>query len=100
MLNCFRGQAYIASLHIVFDVMAKGWPIVFLGYKLTYFFDIEVVCQQIVVIPTNKLCPDDFRDLREALMLPNPIDVVPALLAKLLVSTQLSGLLVFILKLR
>ena len=32
-------------------------------------------------------------------MVQNPIDVVPALLAKLLVGPQLPGLLVFILKL-
>ena len=45
-------------------------------------------------MPTNKLCPDDFRDVGEALVVQNPIDVVPALLAELLVSPQLPGLLV------
>ena len=58
--------------------MAKRWPIVFLGYELTCFFDTEVVCQQIVVMPTNKLCPDNFRNVREALVVQNPIDVIPA----------------------
>ena len=50
-------------------------------------------------MPTNKLYPDDFRDVGKALVVQNPIDVVPALLAKLLVGLQLSGLLIFILKL-
>ena len=43
---------------------------------------------------TNKLCPDDFWDVREALVVQNPIDVVLALLAKLLVGPQLPDLLV------
>ena len=45
-------------------------------------------------MPTNKVCPNDFRDVREALVVQNPIDVVPALLAKLLVGPQFSGLFV------
>ena len=94
MSDCFRGQAYIASLHIVLDVTAERWPVVFSGYKLTCFLDTEMACQRIVVMPTNKLCPDDFRDVGEALVVQNPIDVVPALLAELLVGPQLPGLLV------
>ena len=74
--------------------MAKRWPIVFSGYELTCFLNTEVACQRIVVMPTNKLCPDDFRDVGEALVVQNPIDVVPALLAELLVGPQLPGLLV------
>ena len=61
--------------------MAKRWPIVFPGYELTCFFDTEVAYQQIVVMPTNKLCPNDFRDVGEALVVQNPIDVVQVLLA-------------------
>ena len=79
--------------------MAKRWLIVLLAYELTCFFDTEVACQQIVVMPISKLYPDDFRNVREALVVQNPINVVPALLAKLLVVPQLPGLLVFILKL-
>ena len=94
MSDCFRGQAYIASLHIVLDVTAERWPVVFSGYELTCFLDTEVACQRIVVMSTNKLCPDDFRDVREAQVVQNPIDVVLALLAELLVGLQLPGLLV------
>ena len=75
--------------------MTKRWPIVLSGYKLTCFFDTKVACQWIVVMLTNKLCLDDFRDVEEALVVQNPIDVVPALLAELLVGPQLSGLFVF-----
>ena len=78
--------------------MAKRWPIVFLGYELTCFLDTKMVCQRIVVMPTNKLCPDDFRDVGEALVVQHAVDVVPALLAELLVGLlvgpQLSSLLV------
>ena len=98
MSDCFRGQAYVASLYIVLDVTAERWPVVFSGYELTCFLDTEMACQRIVVMPTNKLCPDDFRDVGEALVVQNPIDVVPALLAELLVGLlvgpQLSDLLV------
>ena len=48
--------------------MAKRWPIVLLGYELTCFFDTEVACQRIVVMYTNKVYPDDFQDIREALV--------------------------------
>ena len=74
--------------------MAKRWPIIFSGYELTCFFDTKVACQRIVVMPTNKLCPEDFRDVGEAPVMQNPIDVVSALLAELLVGPQLPGLLV------
>ena len=94
MPDCFRGQAYIASPYIVLDVTAERLPVVFLGYELMCFLDIKVACQRIVVMPTNKLCPDDFRDVREALVVQHAVDVVPALLAELLVGPQLSSLLV------
>ena len=48
--------------------MVKRWPIVFPGYELMYFLDTEVVCQRIVIMPTNKLYSDDFRDVKEALV--------------------------------
>ena len=99
MSDCFRGQTYIASPYIIFDVTAERWLVVFLDYELTCCLDTEVVCQRIVVMPTNKLCPDNFRNIGEALVVQNSINVVPALLAELLVSSQLPSLLVFILKL-
>ena len=78
--------------------MANRWPIVFPGYELTCFLNTKVACQRIVVMPINKLCPDDFRDRKEALVVQDAVDVVPALLAKLLVGLlvgpQLLGLLV------
>ena len=58
--------------------MAKRWSIVFPGYELTCFFNTEVACQQIVVIPTNKLYPDDFRDVKEALVVQHAINIVLA----------------------
>ena len=68
MLDCFQDQVYIASFYIFFDVMAKHWPVVFLGYELMYFFDTKVTCKQIIVMPTNKLCLDDFRDIKGAMV--------------------------------
>ena len=78
--------------------MAKHWPIVFPGYELTSFLNTEVICQRIVVMPTNKLCLDDFRDVREAPVVQDAVNVVSALLAELLigllVGPQFPGLLV------
>ena len=92
--DCFRGQTYIASPYIVVNVTAERWPIVLSGYELTCFLDTEMACQWIVMMPTNKLCPDDFRDIGEALVVQIPIDLVPALLAKLLVGPQFPDLFV------
>ena len=68
MPDYFRGQTYVASPYIVLNVTAERWEVVFLGYELTCFFDTKVACQRIVVIPANKLCPDDFRDVGEVLV--------------------------------
>ena len=46
-------------------------------------------------MPANKLCSGDFRDVREALVVQNAVNVVPALLAELLVGSQLPDLLIF-----
>ena len=78
MPNYFQGQAYVASPYIVLNIMAEHWSIVFPDYELTYFLNIEVSCQQIVVMPANKPCPDDFRDVRKALVVQHAVDVVPA----------------------
>ena len=49
-------------------------------------------------MPTNKLCSDDFWDVGEALVVQDAVNVVPALLAELLVGLlvgpQFPGLLV------
>ena len=49
-------------------------------------------------MPANKLYPDDFRDVEEALLVQDLINVIPALLAKLLIGSELPCLLVFILE--
>ena len=68
MSDYCQGQPYIVSPHIVFDIMAKRWPIVFPGYEFMYFLDTKVACQWIVVMPTNKLYLDDFRNVSDALV--------------------------------
>ena len=49
-------------------------------------------------MPTDKLSPNDFGDVGEALVVQHAVNVFTALLAELLVSPKLSSLLVFILK--
>ena len=95
MSNCFQGHAYIASFYIGLNVMAKRWPVVFPSYKFKCFLDIKVACQRIIVMPANKLYSDNFWDVREALLVQNSINVIPALLTKLLISFEFLGLLLF-----
>ena len=96
-MNCFQGQAYIASPHVVVDITAELWPVVFLGYELTCFLNTKVACQQIIVMPTNKLCPDDLRDVGEALIVPYAVNVVLVGIAWLL-SSNFPSLVLFILE--
>ena len=57
--------------------MAERWPVIFSGYELTCFLNTKVACQRIVVMPANKLCLDDFRDVGKALMVQHAVDIVP-----------------------
>ena len=49
-------------------------------------------------MPADELCPDDFRDVGEALVVHHAVNVFPALLAKLLIGLQFPSLFVFILE--
>lgn len=66
--NGLQGQGYIASLYIILNIMAKYFPIILLGNKFFCFFDSKVAYQQILVVPTDELCPDDLWDIKEPLM--------------------------------
>ena len=74
----------------------KRWPVLFSGNELTSFLDTKVAYQRIVVMPTNKLCPDDFQDVREALVVQYAVDIVSAFWV---FHPGLLGLLVFDLQL-
>ena len=47
------------------------------------------------MISANELYQDNFQYVKKALVVQYPINIFPALLAKLLISPELSGLLVF-----
>ena len=49
-------------------------------------------------MPADELCPDDFRDIREALVVQDSVNVFPALLVELLIGLNYLGLVIFILK--
>ena len=49
-------------------------------------------------MPINELCPDNFRDIRKTLVVQDPVNVFYALLAKLLISLEFLGLLIFYLE--
>ena len=77
--------------------MAKRWPIVFPGYELTCFLNTKVACQRITVMPTNKLCSDDFQDVGEAMVIQDAVDVLPVL--DQLFRPKLASVFVFVLQL-
>ena len=47
------------------------------------------------MVPTDKFCLDDFRDVKKALVVQHAVNVFPVLLANLLIGLELPGLLVF-----
>ena len=49
-------------------------------------------------MPADELCSNDFQDIGEALVIQHAVDVFLALFAELLISSELSDLLVFILE--
>ena len=96
MPDYFRSQTYVASSYIIFDGTGEHWLVVFSGYELTCFLNTKVACQRIVMMPANKLCPDDFRDVREALVMQYAINIISAFWV---FRPGLPGLLVFDLQL-
>ena len=49
-------------------------------------------------MPVDKLCSNNFRDVEEALVMQDSVNIFSALLAELLISPGFSGLLVFLLE--
>ena len=47
------------------------------------------------MMPADELCPENFRDIRKAIVMQDPINVFPSLPAKLLIGFELLSLLVF-----
>ena len=72
--------------------MAKRWLVVFSSYKLTCFFNTHGVRWLIVMMLADELYLEDFRDIEDALVLQDPINVIPDFWV---LYTGLSGLLVF-----
>ena len=48
------------------------------------------------MMPADEPCPNNFRDVKEALVMQDCVNVFPVLLAKLLISPKFPGLLVFL----
>ena len=49
-------------------------------------------------MPADKLYPEKFRNVKEVLVVQDPINVFPALIAKLLIGPKFSCLFIFILE--
>lgn len=68
MLDYFQGQAYVTSLYVVFNIMAKCGPIILLCNKFLYFLNAKMAYLWIVIMLVYQLYPDDFQDVKETLV--------------------------------
>ena len=57
--------------------MAKRWLVVFLCNKFSYFFNAKMAYKWIVMIPTDEFYPDEFRDIKKALIVQDTFDILP-----------------------
>ena len=97
-------EATLSHYHVNND-LCQAWSIdeILNWLVMNHFYEpvnddeywVIATCQRIVVMPTNKLCLDNFRDIRKALVVQNPINIISALLAELLISFEFLSLLVF-----
>ena len=61
MSDCFQSQIDIAAFDIGLNIFFEARLIVFPTDELSGFIDTKVLCQWIVVVPTNELYLNDFR---------------------------------------
>ena len=59
--DCFWTQAYVTTFDISLNISWEGQPIVFPANKVFGFIDAKMSYQKVVVVPTDKLCSNDFR---------------------------------------
>ena len=64
MFDYFQGQTNIATFDVGLNIFSKARSIVFPANELSGFIDTKMAYQQIVVMPANKLCSNDFRHKR------------------------------------
>lgn len=60
---CFRGQAQITPFDVIFDVMAKGLPVILSGDELASLLDSKVTGQEVVMVTANELRLNDLGEL-------------------------------------
>lgn len=63
MMYYFWSQADIAACNISLNVWIEDKPEVFSSYQLSSCLNSEINNQRVIMVVTNKLKPDDFRDI-------------------------------------
>ena len=61
MLDYFWYQTNVAALDIDLNIFLETWLIISPANKLFCLIDTEIFCQRVIVVPTDKLCLNDFR---------------------------------------
>ena len=58
--NCFWGQTNVTAFYVGLDVVAEGWPVVFLGQQFVSLLNAKMAGQKIVVVTANQLRSNSF----------------------------------------
>ena len=96
MPNSFRSQANIVAFNICFNILMQCKPVILSCNQLLGLVNAKMACKKIVVILTDKLRSNDFRNVKEALILKHSFDIYPSF--KKLCSLQFFYLIVIILQ--
>ena len=75
-MSCyFRHLVHVAVVSIDLDIVAKSFPVLYSSNIFLHFFNIEVTCQWVVIVPTNQLSFNNFRNIGQVLIIKNSIGI-------------------------
>ena len=78
MPNSFESQANIAAFNIGFNIMIQCRPVILPGNQFLGLVNPIMVCKRIVVMLTNQLRSNDFRDVGKTPILEHFYDIYPS----------------------
>ena len=96
MLNNFKSQANITVFNIDFNILAKYRPVVFSDNQLSSFVNSKIVYKRIVIVAIDQLRSNNFRNVKEVLILEHSFNIFLAL--KKIHSLEFACLFVIILQ--
>ena len=98
MSNSRRSQTNIATFNIGFNILLQRRSVILFGNQLLSFVDPKKVCKSIVMMSTNQLKLNIFRDKKEALILEYSFNIFLAF--GMLCSSEFVSLFIIALQIR